>query len=182
MRIQFLIFTLIILFSACLNKSNKLNIRIVTFGEPPERRAFINFWKGFSVKFDSHDTAAVSTLILDSVWLWGDKISSKEFIQRYRDGYSSVDFVGILDTTKTKYSSIGCHPSPPIKEAIKRQYSNSFNCDQVLVIQDTVGSIVNGIEFTFLQTSKGHRLFGIKYFSSYWRYDNAETDTTALNQ
>lgn len=80
------------------------------------------------------------------------------------------------------YSSIGCHPSPPVEEAIRRQYSDACNCDQVLLVQDTVGSIVKGIEFSFLQTNKGYRLFGIKYSSSYWQYGFSSPDTTTQTQ
>ncbi len=168
MRVLFIILVLFIFFfSSCSNQSNKVKIHEVTLVELPEKRAFINFWKGFSTKFNSLDTATIRVMTLDSIWLWGDKIPSTEFLRRYHDGYSISDFIGILDTNKVMYSSIGCDPSPHIKEAIRQQYSKAFNCDQVLLVQDTAGSIVNGIEFSFLQTTKGYRLFGIKYSSRY---------------
>ena len=182
MRVRFLIFALSISFLfACSNKSKKLKIYEITIVEPPERRALINFWKEFSIKFNSLDTASVRSIALDSIWLWGDKISSKEFMQRYYKGYSDSLFSGILDTNKIIYSSIGCHPSPAIAEAIRRQYSDAFNCEEVLIVQDTTGSVVNGIGFSFLQTSEGYRLFSLKYSSSYWRYDNP-VDTTTIDR
>ncbi len=91
-------------------------------------------------------------------------------MNRYYTGYSSSDFSEILDSNKVKYSSIGCHPSPPVKEAIKQQYADAYNCEKVLVIKDTLDSIVKEIEFSFLQTNKGYRLFGINNSSSYWRF------------
>jgi hypothetical protein len=146
--------------------------------ELPERREFINFWKSFSTKFNAIDTISIRSIALDSIWLWGDHVSSNEFMTRYSAAYSSSDFRGILDTSKTKYSSIGCHPSPPVEDAIKQQYSDACHCDQVLVVQDTVGSVVKGIEFSFLETTKGYRLFAIDYSSSYWEYDFLGPDTT----
>jgi hypothetical protein len=131
---------------ACSNNPKTVIIQEI---EIPESREFIDFWKNFSIKFDSLDTIAIRNFALDSVWLWGDHISSNEFINRYYTGYLNSDFSGILDTNKVKYSSIGCHPSPPIEEAIKRDYSDAYNCDQVLVVQDTTGSVVSGIEFSF---------------------------------
>ena len=163
----------------CSNNPKKVILKEI---ELPETRKLINFWKDFSIKFNSLDTAAVRSVALDSIWLWGDHISSSEFINRYYTGYSSSDFSGILDTNKVKYSSIGCYPSPPVKEAIKQQYADAFSCEQVLVIKDTLGSIVKGIEFSFLQTSKGYRLFGIQNSSSYWRFGNSVADTTTVVQ
>ena len=168
-------FILSLCISACSNKPKKFKIQEI---ELPEDRALINFWKDFSIKFNLLDTADVRKISLDSIWLWGEYISSKEFIKRYYSGYSSADFSGILDTNKIRYSSIGCHPDPPVKEAIKKQYSDAFNCRQVTIIRDTIGSIAKGIEFTFLETTKGYRLFGINYASYYWRMDNSMVDTT----
>jgi hypothetical protein len=158
--------------------SNNPETVVIKEVELPETRELINFWKDFSIKFNSFDTVSIRSIALDSIWLWGDLVSANEFLNRYSSGYSSSNFAGILDMNKAMYSSIGCHPSPPIKEAIKRQYSDACNCDQVLVVQDTVGSTVKGIEFSFLQTTKGYRLFGIKYSSAYWQYDLSLPDTT----
>ncbi|MBK6825896.1 MAG: hypothetical protein IPG86_03000 [Chitinophagaceae bacterium] len=154
----------------------------MTIIETPETRAFINFWIEFSSKYNSLDTTSIKSIALDSIWLWGEITSSKEFMNRYYTGYSTSKFAGILDTNKAVYSSIGCHPSPPVADAIKRQYSKACNCETVLVVQDTTGSLVNGIEFSFLQTSKGYRLFGLQYSSRYWRFDNSIVDTTTIEQ
>ena len=182
MRVLFSIFVLFIfLSSSCSSKSKKVKIQEMTLVDFPVTRAFINFWKDFSIKFNSLDTTSIKIITLDSIWLWGDKISSKEFIRRYYKGYSASNFAGILDTNMVMYSSIGCHPSPPIAQAIRRQYSDAFNCENVLVVQDTTGSVVNGIKFSFLQTTKGYRLFSVEYSSSYWRYDNS-IDTTTIDQ
>lgn len=174
-------FILSVCISACSQKPKKVKIHEVTLYELPEDRFLINFWKDFSTIFNSLDTALVRKVSLDSIWLWGDHISSSEFINRYYKGYSSSDFLGILDTSKIRYSSIGCYPSPPIKEAVKRQYSDAFNCEQILIIKDTLGSIVKGIEFTFLETTQGYRLFGIDYTSYFWRRDSM-VDTTTINE
>lgn len=148
--------------------------------ELPERRALINFWKTFSKQFNSRDTAAIRSIALDSIWLWGDKVSANEFMQRYYKGYTDSDFFGILDTNKVMYSSIGCHTSQVVKDAVRPEYPDAFNCEQVLIVQDTTGSVVNGIEFSFLQTTKGYLLFGLKYSSSYWSY-NSKVDTTTVD-
>jgi hypothetical protein len=173
-----LIFSLCI--SACSNKSKKIKIQEVTLVELPEYRALVDFWKDFSIKFDLLDTAYVRKISLDSIWLWGEHISCNKFIKRYYSGYSSTDFSGILDTNRIRYSSIGCHPNPPIKEAIKKQYGDAFECRQVTIIRDTIGSIVKGIEFTFLETTRGYRLWGINYDSYYWRMDNSIIDTITI--
>jgi hypothetical protein len=168
------------LFLACSNRSKK--VTEVTIVEIPPDKVVVDFWKDFSIKFNSKDTVYLRIITLDSIWLWNDKISSNEFLSRYSKGYSSSDFEGILDSNRIEFSEVGCHPSPPIKEAIKQEYTKAFQCDQVLIIQDTAGSLVNGIKFSFLKTTKGYRLFGIEYSSSYWRYDFDGIDTTAVDQ
>lgn len=178
--ITLFIFSLCI--SSCSNESKKVKIQEVTLIETPEDRALINFWKDFSIKFNLLDTADIRKISLDSIWLWGEHISSTEFIKRYYNGYSSTKFPGILDTNKIRYSSIGCYPAPPIKEAIKKEYDNTFRCRQIAIIKDTIGPTVKGIEFTFLETTKGYRLFGINYASYYWRMDNSIVDTTTKTE
>lgn len=168
--------------SACYNKPGKAKVKKITIVELYEPRAFIDFWKGFSIKFNSLDTALVRSIALDSIWLWGDFVTSNEFITRYYSGYSDSDFLGILDTNKIRYGSIGCYTNPTIKDAIQREDSKAFNCMEAAIIQDTVGSIINGIEFSFLETSKGYRLFGIEHASYYWRMDNSLVDTTAIEK
>jgi hypothetical protein len=172
-------FILTLCISGCSQKPKKVKIHEVTLYELPEDRLLISFWKEFSAKFNSLDTAAVRKVSLDSIWLWGDHIASDEFINRYYSGYSSSDFLGILDTNKIIYSSIGCHPSPIVKEAVKQQNSDAFKCRKIAIITDTVGSIGKGIEFSFLETTNGYRLFGISYTSYFWRmYGMVDTTTT----
>ena len=167
--------------SACsTNRSEKERYKIVelNYREDPETKRFINFWRDFSQKFNSLDTASVKKISLDTIWLWGEKISSEIFIKRYWVGYSSSGFSKfILDSNKTTYSSIGCHPSPPVKEAIKREYGDACNCQQV-IINDTVGLEINALEFSFLNTTKGYLLFGIKNYSYNWSRVNSMVDTT----
>jgi hypothetical protein len=168
--------------SACSNKSKKIIMEEITLTETPEDRSLINFWREFSVKFNSLDTSALRKVSLDSIWLWGDHISSNEFIKRYHSGYpNSTDFSGLLDTNKIRYSTVGCYPNPPVKEAIKVKYDNAFKCRQIAVITDTLGSLVKGVEFSFLVTTKGYRLFALDYCTYYWRFDNSIIDTTTKN-
>lgn len=117
------------------------------------------------MNFISLDTAAFRKNTLDSVWLWGDRVSSTDFIKRYSGDYSNTNFSKIiLDTSKTSYSSIGCHPSPLIEEAIRQEHGDAFDCKEV-TIRDTLDFLVNALEFTFLKTTKGYRLFGLKNYS-----------------
>ncbi len=143
----------------------------------------INFWKDFSVKFNSLDTAAIKQISLDSVWLWGDKISSQNFIKRYASGYSISDFRGILDLNNTSYGSIGCYPSPPIADAIKQEYDDAFDCKEVTIINDTVGSTVEAKKFTFVKTTVGYRLLGIgNYPYPIGYYNSSPVDTTVMQK
>jgi hypothetical protein len=168
------------MFVACSNKAKPKKLVVV---EIPSDKALISFWKDFSIKFNSLDTAAIIRISLDSVWLWGDIVSSEDFIKRYASGYSSTDFRGILDLNNTSYGSIGCHPSPPIAQAIKQEYSDAFSCKEVTIINDTIESTVKATKFTFLETTVGYRLFGIDNFSYPIGYYNSLTpDTTAIQK
>lgn len=162
--------------SSCTNGTETVILHEI---ELPETREFKNFWKEFSVKFNSLDTAAVKKTFLDTVWLWGARVSSADFINRHFDNYLNTDISEIiLDTTKTSYSSIGCHPSPPVEEAIQQEYGNAFDCQEVN-IRDTIGSVVNSIEFTFLRTTKGYKLFGLKRYNYSWSRIEQRIDTTS---
>jgi hypothetical protein len=172
-----------LIFAACSTRSNRVKnkkiIRVVELADD----ALIRFWKDFSIKFNSLDTAAIKQIILDSVWLWGDNISSQNFIKRYASGYSISEFRGILDLNNTSYGSIGCYPSPPVAEAIKQEYSDAFSCKQVTIINDTVGSTVNAIKFSFLETTRGYRLSGINnYPYPVGYYNSSPVDTTVIQK
>ena len=171
---------LCIFLAACSQQPGKVKVHEMILQESPVDRFLVNFWKDFSAKFNARDTAEVRKVSLDSIWLWGDHIGSNEFIRRYYKGYSGADFSGILDTNKIRYGSIGCHPGPKVKDAVKLEYSDACNCQTIIISQDTVDAIVKGMEFTFLETTKGYRLFGINHSSYYWRYDNM-VDTTIAN-
>jgi hypothetical protein len=173
-------FIVCIFLAACAQQPRKVKVHEMILQESPVDRFLVNFWKDFSANFNARDTAEVRKVSLDSIWLWGDHIGSNEFIRRYYKGYSSADFVGILDTNKIRYSSIGCHPSPKLEEAVKLKYSDACNCQTITISKDTVGSVVEGMEFTFLETTTGYRLFGINHSSYYWRYDSM-VDTTIAN-
>jgi len=165
---------------ACSNKAKTNKVVVV---EIHSDTALINFWKDFSIKFKSLDTAAIRRISLDSVWLWGEIVSSKDFIKRYTSIYSSTDFRGILDLNNTSYGSIGCLPSPPISDAIKREDSDAFSCKEVTIIKDTIGSTVKAIQFTFLETTVGYRLVGIDDYPYPIGYFNSPpVDTTTKKE
>jgi hypothetical protein len=175
---QFIILLFLTLHALCCSpKQKEVEVTDITLTEDPETRAFINFWKEFSLKFNSLDIESVKKITLDSIWLWDESVSSTDFIKRYSKGYLSSDFPKIiLDTNKTSYSSIGCHPDPPVVEAIKREYSDAFNC-RTVAINDTMGAIVAVLEFSFLETTKGYRLMGMKNYSYDWSLIDPMIDT-----
>lgn len=178
---QLIILLFLILHALCCTpkqKETKVSEIVLTETEDPETRAFINFWEEFSLKFNSLDTESVKKITLDTIWLWGDRVSSIDFIKRYSDGFSSSGFSNIiLDTNKTSYSSIGCHPSPPVFEATKQEYGDAFNC-QTVTINDTLGTTVNALKFSFLKTTNGYMLFGINNYSYPWTRIDPMVDTT----
>ena len=177
MKLHLVILILYISFLG-LTCSNNPKTVIIQEIELPETREFINFWKDFSIKFNSMDTGAIRKVTLDTIWLWGDRVPSIDFIERYFSNYSSTDFSRIiLDTTKTSYSSIGCHPSPPVDGAIKLEYSDAFNCQEV-TIKDTIGTTVDVLEFTFLKTTNAYKLFGIKRYDYSLSQVDPMIDTT----
>lgn len=172
----------------CTPKEKKAKITevVLTETEDLKTRAFINFWKDFSLKFNSLDSESIKKITLDTIWLWGDRVSSMDFIKRYHDSYSSSDLPKIiLDTNKTSYSWIGCHPVSPINNAVKdydeitKKYRNACNCMEA-TINDTIGSAVNAYKFTFLETTKGYRIFGITSYSHSWAPANSSVDTTTV--
>jgi hypothetical protein len=163
-------------FLSC-SKKYKSKVVELTLIETAEERALKKFWRDFSVRFDSKDTALIKAIVLDTVWLWDKKVSSKEFLSRYTKGYTSSDISGILDTNRVIYGSIGCTPYLPVKDAIKRFDSDACNCSEILVVRDSAGPLVYGAEFTFLETLTGYRLLGIKHASRYWRFDDNNADT-----
>lgn len=180
-----LLIVLMFCLHGCIKKQKKVKLQEIWTNQSPEEKAFISFWKEFSIKFNSRDTVAMWQIVLDSIWLWGDEVSSNEFIKRYYKGYSSADFLGILDTNKIMYSPIGCVPSPIPEGAIRVQpgYGYGFVCRKATISQDTVGSVVQGIQFTFLETLTGYRLSELNYSSYYWRPPEYNgVDTTLINQ
>ncbi len=185
MRFLFSILVLLVnLTSACLDKSEKVKMHVMTLVDPPENKEFVTFWKEFSLKFNSLDTVSIKRISLDSIWLWGDHVSSRNFIRRYYDGYAKTDLsMVILDTNKTSYSWIGCNPSPPVENAVKdydvqrKKYMDACNCMEA-TINDTIGSTINASKFTFLETTKGYRIFGITSYSHSWTDAIPLVDTT----
>ncbi len=167
---------------ACSSDPKKVTSNNFVLNDIPENPALINFWKDFSVKFNRSDSAALREITLDSIWLWREKVSCNEFLKRYHSGYSPTKFPGITDTNNVRYSTIGCYPTPMVKEAIKQQYNDAYNCRQVEIINDTIGSVVQGTEFTFLETSIGYRLFGINSFSYPLHKENTLVDTTPASE
>jgi hypothetical protein len=153
--------------------------------EDAQTRRFINFWKEFSIEFDSLDTANVKKVTLDTIWLWGERVSRTDFIKRYFIGYSNSGFSRIiLDTNKTDYSGIGCVPSPPVKDAVKdlnqpKIIGETFNCREV-TIRDTLGAAADALQFTFLETTTGYRLFGASLYTYSLSSRNPMVDTIPL--
>jgi hypothetical protein len=145
-------------FLSC-SKKYKSKVVELTLIETAEERALKKFWRDFSVRFDSKDTALIKAIVLDT------------------KGYTSSDISGILDTNRVIYGSIGCTPYLPVKDAIKRFDSDACNCSEILVVRDSAGPLVYGAEFTFLETLTGYRLLGIKHASRYWRFDDNNADT-----
>jgi hypothetical protein len=152
--------------------------------EDPETSAFILFWRDFSLKFNSLDTASTRKITLDSIWLWGVHVSSAEFMKRYYNGYSNSDLPKmILDVKNTSYGSVGYLPDPPVGGAIvKGKDGNFFSCKEA-TIRDTIGAEVTTLEFTFLQTTRGYKLFGISFYTYNWSLGfpfDSMVDTTAM--
>lgn len=182
MRISILIITLFsFYFVSCSERPGEKKYKeiVINLNDNPEMKAFVDFWKIFSFKFYSLDTAIVKKNTLDSIWLWGDHISSAEFMRRYSTGYSAKEHSGILDTAHANYSSIGCHPSPYVAEAIKQRYSDACVCRTVECNLDTVGNEIECMRFAFLETTKGFRLFGINIYHVPLSRDYNVVDTTA---
>lgn len=183
MRFRFALFVFsAFLIWACSEKPEKVKIVEITLNESPEARRFIGFWKDFSGKFNASDTTLVRKFILDSVWLWNREISANDFMRWYKRKYSASGFLGILDTNKAIFRSVGCVPSPPVAGAIRHETPKLMSCREVLIVQDTAGPIVSGIEFTFLETTKGYRLLSVGRGHEYWRPPDAILDTVAVSQ
>jgi hypothetical protein len=157
--------------------------------EQPETIAFINFWKDFSLKFKLLDTKYVKKHCLKELWFWGEKLSITGFFKNYYYGYSDSGLLNpgllkvILDTNKTHYGTIGCTPSAPVKNAVRRypeeteRDKGTCNCWQA-IIRDTSGSVVKAHEFTFLETTTGYKLFEMTSYTYEWYSTSPMVDTT----
>lgn len=145
---------------------------------PPGMMNFTRFWKDFSAKFNAVDTAAIKMITPDSIWLWGDRTSRKDFITRYATSYTAANFRGLLDTTIFQCEVTGCNPSLPLADLIPRRNTGyRYNCWKVTTINDTVNSTVEAIIFRFAETTKGYRLEEINYGNYYLIDDKPLNDT-----
>lgn len=125
---------------------------------------------------------------MDSVWVWNKEVSSLDFYKHFSHDYfdSGLQKI-ILDTNKTRYSCIGCYGPEIIKDAVKKynkrtgQYEDYYNCKQA-IIEDTIGSVVNAYEFTFLEFKKGYKLSGFSSYSYSWSSINRMVDTTPVSE
>lgn len=146
------------------NGASRDEITVVLDEVAPDS-SLVNFWTEFSRRFNSVDTAYVGELALDTVWLWGERVGKRDFIKRYRDGYSQSGISRvILDSQKITYSSISCRPFPIVKEAVRRGIHGAYDCKQVILL-DTIGSKIVAIEFDLLNTKGGYRIFGIERYN-----------------
>lgn len=163
-------------------------VTLIKVADDPHTRAFISFWKEFSIKYRLSDTASMKKFSMDSVWIWNKEVARSNFDKYFSHKYfdSGLQKI-ILDTNKTRYSWIGCYGPGIIKDAVKKynertgQYEDYYNCQQA-IIEDTIGSIVNAYEFTFLESKKGYKLSGFSSYSYSWSSTNKMVDTTSASE
>jgi len=150
--------------------------------ELPERRAFINFWKNFSLKFKLLDTTFIKKHSLKKIWFWGKGVPTSAFFKDYYNHNKYFNLLNdelfkiILDTNKTDYGTIGCSPSIPVKNAVRRQEDNEFyNCWQV-IIRDTLGPLVTAYQLSFLETKADYKFLDVYSYTYKW------SETTQTNK